>query len=1377
MNAPVAPGDKQLVDLDLSKGMDERTRPELMGGITYICNMVQDQTGAWVKRPGTVTGPLLDQASPAAPLFPKRVLSLVTGWAAIGEYGKLLHYQDESNKLRVRQAHMDLSTVSAEFAGSSGPASQDLTVGPRIVGVASSSKFDCYINSALTFAGPGSLTIRERLTGAEVVCDMTSIVTGTAVKMVFVGDRYLHIFGTDNAAGEKVKVTVIDTAVALPRTVAAVAALTYTVVDHGAAVVALQDAVGGALYSYVLVAAGANRFVYQLTPAGAVFDTNTMTAAEAYSSMDLDESAGELWLLIASATASFCTLSAAGISTVVTATTVTTHPGTYICCDPTTHSQRFVYPVAATFGSSTYDTIQVWNLAAAGIDTTVVGAMWGWSIVSLPWFMSGSGKYYIQLVKRDTTNEIAQHAICDLSTFTGYVTNSAGLALPYGSFRIASILEPFSAMRKFGAKASATAAPRYRCETTTNVFEVSVCIPYQTAQRTNGVTFHHMRLADSASYGAANFSGATYLAHGGLNAYDGRNLVEQGFADMPVFVGDNQAVAGNVTGSVRYVAVYRHVDANGTSSYSRTYGPVAKTGLTGAGGIGKVLVTVHAHALTNRDTGDGNSVPFVELYRTANGGTQYYLCASSQALMSASTTPLVQQLAANATTGLLTVTDDLLDANLILQAIMYRQPGTPNAPADRYAAPACKHVIQHKDRLFCTDPYGQRVYYSSFFVDGEAAWFNPAFNFFVHAGSGPITALASMDGRLFVFKRDAIFVVDGDGPGEAGPSGNEYSPPQALASRYGCVDHRSVVCTPEGIVYRSTRGIEQISRNLKVTWLGERVQNTVNDHPVTVGSCLDPDGRVHLLLSETETWTGVSTSAGVELIYDLPADAWSVAKHTAGEVYGRSLQNVAVVMNNGLETVVYAESLSGVVIADATTGLDPYSAYIPWVVETGWIKQGPQARQRISGLLALCKKRSGANHAIRISLAFDYVDSYTQSLTWEPDVLNTLAIEELLLKPTKQLVLAIRLKIEEIIPSDTGTYPVGTGLGAELLGLTAEATPVHNAPFANRGVAGVITLPPAIAGISPASGTAGGGTAVTIYGTGFTAGTTFTLGGVALTSVVYVTSTQMTAVTPAGTSGAATLVASNAGGTASFVGWTYTAGGYDPAVLLATMWNRASYATVPWASTASAGPSGFHGPWDSLTSGPIVPAASAIGTSGYDAVDFDGLAPGVGTYLDRTNVNNETLFSPSAGGILCLFWADTADADTGFKSDNTCIFGGNSGTSPRICFSTSGVHGILYGGVLTENVVACTTAAWHLVMVRWDGVNLGVTLDSAAEATVACTASIHAPGTAMYLAVGYGAANNFDGKVAEIMTFQTTPTPAEYANFKAYCNTRYGLSL
>jgi IPT/TIG domain len=64
-------------------------------------------------------------------------------------------------------------------------------------------------------------------------------------------------------------------------------------------------------------------------------------------------------------------------------------------------------------------------------------------------------------------------------------------------------------------------------------------------------------------------------------------------------------------------------------------------------------------------------------------------------------------------------------------------------------------------------------------------------------------------------------------------------------------------------------------------------------------------------------------------------------------------------------------------------------------------------------------------------------------------------------------------------------------------------------------------------GISPSSGSLNGGTALTITGTGFLAGATVTVDGTSATSVVVVSSTSITCVTPAGAIGAATVVVTN----------------------------------------------------------------------------------------------------------------------------------------------------------------------------------------------------------------------------------------------------------
>ena len=70
---------------------------------------------------------------------------------------------------------------------------------------------------------------------------------------------------------------------------------------------------------------------------------------------------------------------------------------------------------------------------------------------------------------------------------------------------------------------------------------------------------------------------------------------------------------------------------------------------------------------------------------------------------------------------------------------------------------------------------------------------------------------------------------------------------------------------------------------------------------------------------------------------------------------------------------------------------------------------------------------------------------------------------------------------------------------------------------------------PTLSGVSPNSGPVAGGTAVTITGTNFAAGATVTFGSVAATNLVVVNSTTITAITPAGSTGAVTVTVTNLG--------------------------------------------------------------------------------------------------------------------------------------------------------------------------------------------------------------------------------------------------------
>ncbi len=72
-----------------------------------------------------------------------------------------------------------------------------------------------------------------------------------------------------------------------------------------------------------------------------------------------------------------------------------------------------------------------------------------------------------------------------------------------------------------------------------------------------------------------------------------------------------------------------------------------------------------------------------------------------------------------------------------------------------------------------------------------------------------------------------------------------------------------------------------------------------------------------------------------------------------------------------------------------------------------------------------------------------------------------------------------------------------------------------------------------VTGVSPATGSASGGTAVTVTGTGFTTGATVAVGGTAGTSVSVKNDKKITFVTPAKTAGTYSVAVTTPAGTAT----------------------------------------------------------------------------------------------------------------------------------------------------------------------------------------------------------------------------------------------------
>lgn len=1050
------PLEKVLLQMDLSKGLDERFRTESGGDqsslATTVNNLVQNQAGGWTKRIGTT--PLFTLSNQ------RKLIQTPSGLAVVDSNNDLYHFDEKKGTLDAKNKLSEFR-VSARYSSSASmPTTQ------RVLSSISNDDYDIVIHEG----GPNArvtqsliMSVFARESGTEHRYDITSM-GGTSTnllyaKMAFVKNSTIfHVWVQDSTTGD-LYVTKVDTSAAWPNNSGSFT----TVLAQAGAAETLRDVCGTSTGTVAVCGAGG---AFSATASGLSI-ANQMTTV--YQSCDSD--GGNTYLLcdtggvleIKQTTDANIAVTTGGWTDALASTTNTANNPDSIAVAVDGNDVKICVmqhqSASATMGS-TIPKILTYACKLSDASLGLVSTIYGWYALSNPFAGPTSAvdgpQFYCHLYKSEATADVpgtvGPHVVVNVgardgSTFVKNIWLYSGSYRTLDSLRIAAVLDPYNGIiravepRSYPAPVSTTTPlVRTRVAVTPNGSTYNICVASRLVARTGSFGFFTLTPSDYKARQAVEFGGNNYISGGVLAQYDGWQPVEQGFLDYPQFRAIDSGVAGNVNGLVSYVMIYKSISSNGTVSYSRVYGPVS--------------VTVANHKVTIRAVGPHVSSRFgnrfgiqnqgdvtLELYRTVSGGTQYFLCSTSQ---TTSGTPSTQDLQLQATDSYFEATDNLTDAALQANPLLYRQPGTANTSLDRYPAPSCDTICTHKDRVFVVDSFGQRVYYSSFFVDGEAPWFSPAFSFMVHGGHGPITAICSMDGRLFIFKKDGVWVVDGDGPPENGGDGTEFSPPVAVATRYGCTDPRSLVVTPIGIMYRSSRGIELLNRSLQVQWIGDRVKVSLPSYPITTAAIMDKDGRVRFMCVQAEDGSGT----GKEFVYDTNYDCWSTATYKIGGAADVPVFSADRFTYNGAETVVLSTGSTCVRLNESTFLDDTY--YVPWQFETSYVRPaGMQGRFQLNSCMVLGKRIS--NHGLRVSLDFDY-EGYTLSKcaqTWQPSELKQKTLVEVIKTPTLTQFrpVSVRAKVEDIAPTDTTSYPVTTGQGMDLLGITFNVSPMAGAQF------------------------------------------------------------------------------------------------------------------------------------------------------------------------------------------------------------------------------------------------------------------------------------------------------------------------------------------
>jgi hypothetical protein len=220
----------------------------------------------------------------------------------------------------------------------------------------------------------------------------------------------------------------------------------------------------------------------------------------------------------------------------------------------------------------------------------------------------------------------------------------------------------------------------------------------------------------------------------------------------------------------------------------------------------------HAGLLAGPNKLDGFRRPRLALFRTLNGQTVYHRVDN--------VTYYVDQAGIRNLAGFDVFDDDQADSGIQSNEILY----TTGGELDHYAPPPTAFMVNHQERLWAVHSEDGTIWPSALLSEHEGAWWHPGLKIETQRTGKIPTALASMDDKLVIFWDDAIAYLYGDGPANNG-QGGAFSPIFPVPTDVGCIEPRSVITTPQGVFFQSSRGIYLLGRDMQIGFVGADVED------------------------------------------------------------------------------------------------------------------------------------------------------------------------------------------------------------------------------------------------------------------------------------------------------------------------------------------------------------------------------------------------------------------------------------------------------------------------------------------------------------------------------------------------------------------------
>jgi hypothetical protein len=289
----------------------------------------------------------------------------------------------------------------------------------------------------------------------------------------------------------------------------------------------------------------------------------------------------------------------------------------------------------------------------------------------------------------------------------------------------------------------------------------------------------------------------------------------------------NLVIKTSAAGGFIAVGVYGYIAVKvatvGTKTYRGT--PTAPVFVTTVGATSSNLITLNNFGSLFNITESESKNDFVEIYRTLAGGSVYYLVGVAT----------------------LSYTDTALDADLAGRPILL----SPSGILEASLPPLCRAATVIKNRIFAAsaEELGTAVF-TTVGTNSDEPRFNEVLTLSIRSAFSKIMGFAELDDKIVILCQDSLYVTYGDGPDETG--GNGYPEPQLICSGIGCKYQRSIVETPDGVMFQSYDGLKLLDKSLNVQDIGAQLED-FNSYTVSAALNFTDRDQVWFLTEEGTT--------------------------------------------------------------------------------------------------------------------------------------------------------------------------------------------------------------------------------------------------------------------------------------------------------------------------------------------------------------------------------------------------------------------------------------------------------------------------------------------------------------------------------------------